>query len=99
MQEHRAARTKRHGAKAPLGVVRGKEGKLLLITMTNRDSMAASFVVQRDEMQASGRVAKVVNSIVAKRDGVFKRQGDLVQATTQETRARQMKLEMSKMRS
>jgi len=78
---------KRHDAKTVFRVVRCKESKLLLVLETNRNLMVAGFVIQSDEIQSAGGVAKVVDSVVAPGDGVFERKGDLVESTVRDTQA------------
>ena len=74
-------RSKWHDTETVLVVVRGKESELLLIAFANPNLMVAGFVIEGNKEETAGRVAEVVDGIVASRDGIFKRQGDLIQTT------------------
>jgi hypothetical protein len=80
-------RPKRHDTKTILFIVRSKESELLLVTLTNHDLVIPSLVVEGDKEQSAGRVTEIVKGVVATRNGIFKREGDLVQATIRDTQA------------
>ena len=66
------AGSERHYAKTVFLVVGGKECQFLLVASADTDLVVAGFIVQTDKVKVTGGVAKIVNGIVATRDGVFK---------------------------
>ena len=78
-------RSEWHDTETVLVVVRGKESELLLIAFANSNLMVAGFVIEGNKEETAGRVAKVVDGIVAPRNGIFERQGDLIQTTIGDT--------------
>jgi hypothetical protein len=82
------ARAERHDTKAALLIIGGKESELLLIARADGNLVVASLVVEGYETETTSRVAEVVDSIVATRDRIFERKGDLVQATVRKTHMR-----------
>jgi hypothetical protein len=66
-------------------VVRSKESKLFLAAGADGDLMIPSLVVETDEKKVASRVAKLVDGIVAMRDGVFEGEGDSVLPAVQDT--------------
>jgi hypothetical protein len=79
------AGTEGHDSESILLVVRAKEGEFGLVRRPDDDLVVAGFVVKTDEEESAGRVSKVVNGIIASGNGVFKREGDLVEATIRNT--------------
>jgi hypothetical protein len=73
------ARAERHDAKTILFVVGGEEGELFLIAFSNLDLVITGLVVEGNKIETAGRVAEVVNSIVATRDRILERESDLVE--------------------
>ena len=81
------AGTKRHDNEGILFVVRCEKSQFFLVDESDTDLVVAGFVIQTDEIEFSSRVAKVVDSIVAVWDWIFKRESDLVQAVVGDTHA------------
>ena len=79
------ARSKRHDTETILRIIGGEEGKFFLILESDCDLVVSSLVIQGDEIEATGGVAEVVNSVVATRDRVFERKSHLIEATIRDT--------------
>lgn len=72
------AGSKRHDAEAPFVAVGCEESKLFLIFGTNHDLMVSSLIVESDEKETASGVSEIVDSVVATRNRILERQGDLV---------------------
>jgi hypothetical protein len=81
------ARPKRHDAPTVFLIVGSKEGKFLLVTVSDHNLMVAGFVVEGDKEEAASRVAEVVNGIVATWNRILEGQGDLIQAAIRDAQA------------
>jgi hypothetical protein len=78
VQRSAIAKSKRHDAEAPFVAIWCKESKQFLIFGTNHVLMVSSLVVEGDEKETASGVSEIVNSVVATRNRILERQGDLI---------------------
>jgi len=74
-------RSEGHDTETVLVVVGGKESELLLIAFADSNLMITGFVIEGNKEETAGGVAEVVDGIVAARNRIFERQGNLIQTT------------------
>jgi hypothetical protein len=80
-------RAKRHHRPTIFVIIGRKESKFLLILESDTNLVVASLIVESDEEQAASRIAEVINSVIATRNGVLERQSDLVETAVRDAQA------------
>jgi hypothetical protein len=81
------AGSKRHDGESILFVVGSEESELGLILGANGNLMIAGLVVETDKIEPTGRVAEIINSVVASGNRVFEWEGYLVEASVGDAHA------------